>query len=147
MVSGSTKRKKKKASAEAAGAAGAGASQSQPQSQQRQRSDLDTTAAAAAEEEEEIVELDAEGQEILALAQALGEEAHAATGVEGSVTAGLARRLAERGVRLVVTPDKGRVCLAVAGFEPGRVVLEERAYVHGSGAFLRICFRCVGLDG
>lgn len=135
MVSGSTKRKKKKATP--AAAAGAGAQSQQSKQQQRQRSDLDTTQE---EGEDGVVEFDAAGHGILALAQALGE-AHAPT-EDGGVTAGLARRLAERGVRLVVTPDKGRVCLAAAGFEPGRVVLEERAYVHGSGESVSL-FVCV----
>lgn len=114
MVSGSTKRRKKKRD-------GGKAQQ------------LEDTTTEQQGEAEEVV-LDAEGQEALALAQALGDGLQQqANGDDGTVTAALARRLAPCGIALTFDPDKGRLCVAVAGFEPGRVLLQERAYVHGSG--------------
>jgi hypothetical protein len=101
-----------------------------PQQQQpTPAGDEDTTTG---EDGDGVAQLDAEGREILALAQSLqGQQQDG----DGSVTAALARRLMGAGIALVVTPDKGRVCLAASGCEPGRVLLEEGAYIHGSGAF------------
>ncbi len=122
MVSGSTKRKKKKG----------GQPPSKPAEQQQQE---DTTGGEG--EGEVVVVLDAAGREILLIAQALGEGLQRQQEDDASdattVTAALARRLAAEGIALVFNPDKGRVCQAAVGFEPGRVLLEEGAYVHGSG--------------
>lgn len=141
MVSGAERRKRKKQLKQ--GQQGQGQA-----SQQRTTTDEEDThpTGVDAEEEEE------EAAEALALARALGDglQQQQLDDAAGGVTAALARRLATQGISLVVTPDKGRVCVAAGGFEPGRVLLEERAYVHGSGAcafIMMYLFVCVGRIG
>lgn len=130
MVSGSTKRKKKRDKAAAAPATTAPPRPVSPKQ--------DTPQQEEEEQDQEVV-LDAAGEEILAIAQALGEGADPdAIDTPHGVTALLARQLAPRGIQLGYAPGKGRVCRAAGGFEPGRVLLEEAAYVFGTGAF--VCF-------
>ena len=134
MVSGSAKRKKKKTVATTTTAAapqdgygegpagtkdpsagGARARSAGPRRRHRGKGD-----GGAAEEEEEGVALLPPPQ------------ADEAARIE-AVTATIAGRMEARGIRVLATEGKGRVCVAAQGFEPGRVLLEERAYVHGSG--------------
>lgn len=94
------------------------------------------------EDDDQEVLLDAAGEEILAMGQALGD---IAIDAPDGVTAALARQLAPRGIELRWAPGKGRVCRAAGGFEPGRVLLEEGAYVFGAGASW-VVLACVLLD-